>query len=670
MTSRSPRLLALGGAALSAAALLFVSAIADGSYDLVDRQAVAVVLWWLVGLTALVTSRRPVRPAVPGLLVIGFGAGMALWIAVNLGASISEERSVTELGRMVTHLAPVVLIGWALPARLWRGVFVGLLLGAVAVCAAALGNRLSPGFLGQTDAIVFTEMTSRMAAPLGYWNAVGSWGVVTGLLLLAVSAHAARGWERALALAPLPLAVTVVYLTYSRSSIGAALVGLVVLVALSKHRWTLVLHSAAAALAGLVAVSVVSGADQIAQGSGTQGGGKVVAVVVVAGLVLAAVAWAAQRFGLDRVALPRRAAQIALAAGAVVAVVVGGVAVAQRGQEAWDKFSKVENTDQASDPTKRLATLSNGYRVAQWRVALDSWKDEKAHGSGAGTFELTYNLHAEDTQFVRDAHSAFLEALSEQGTLGLLLLVGFVGSIAAAVVTAVRRAGTAVDRGHLAGAGAALAAFVFGTAFDWFWEVSALALLALGLVGVVIAAGKPGGYVVAVDGDGDAVADGDGDADAAGVGAADAAGAPAATPVAVDDAPRGGGWVARSGLVATALLAVLVLLPGLVGTSEVRRSQADVAAGDLAAARAHADEAIGIQPWASSPFLQRGLVDEQDGQWASARRALQLAIARDRYDWRLPLVLARIEAKAGEPEAAIKAYREAKRLRPKGQFFQ
>ncbi len=629
MTPRTLRPLALGGAALGAAALLFVSSIADGSYDVVDRQAIAVVLWWLVGLSALVASRRPERPAISGLLVIGFGAGMALWIGATLGSSISQERSVVELGRAVTHLAPVVLIGWALPTRMWRGVFVGLLLGAVAVCVAALGNRLSPGFLGQTNAIVFTEMTSRMAAPLGYWNAVGSWGVLTGLLLLAVSAHATRGWERALAIAPLPLAVTVVYLTYSRSSIGAALVGLAVLLALSKHRWTLVAHAAAAGVAGFIAVSVVSGLDQIAQGSGTEGGSTVVLVLIATGAVLAAVAWAAHRFSLDGVAMPLRAARITLAIGAVVVVIVGGVAVAQRGQETWDKFSKIENADSAADPTKRLATLSNGNRVAQWRVALDSWQDERGTGSGAGTFELTYNLRADDTQFVRDAHSAFLEALSEQGTVGLLLLVGFVGSIVAAVLTAVRRATQAVDRGHLAGAGAALAAFIFGTAFDWFWEVSALAFLALGLVGVVVAAGK-------------------------------------ADP---DAAPRRG-WIPRAGLVATAVVAVLVLLPGLVGTSEVRRSQADVTAGDLAAARAHADEAINIQPWASTPFLQRGLVDEQDAEYASARRALQLAIARDRYDWRLPLVLARIEAKAGEPEAALKAYREAKRLRPNGQFFQ
>lgn len=48
---------------------------------------------------------------------------------------------------------------------------------------------------------------------------------------------------------------------------------------------------------------------------------------------------------------------------------------------------------------------------------------------------------------------------------------------------------------------------------------------------------------------------------------------------------------------------------------------------------------------------------------------MELAERRDPQDWRLPLVTARIEAKAGNAEEALAAYRRAKELRPYGSFF-
>lgn len=644
--------------------MLFALAIAQGGYDVVDRQTAAVILWWIVGLAAVVSGRLSSRPALSGVLATAFAAGISVWIAVSVGRSISEERTVIELGRSVAHLAPVVLIGWALPARLWRSVLAGLIIGAVAVCVAALGNRLSPGFLGQTTAVVFSNTTSRLAAPLGYWNAVGSWSVITTLLLLGAGAHAPRWWQRSLAMSAVPLAVTVGYLTYSRSSIGALAVGLVILVALSLRRWTLVVHAGAAVAASLVCVLAVRGAPEIADATGTAGGATVGAIVVAAGIALAVVSALTGRLGLDRVALPLRTARIATGALVIAALVFGAVGVASYGDRAWDKFSTVENFSGAADPTGRLTSLNNGSRVAQWNLAIDSWKEDKLRGSGAGTFELTYNTEAKDGQFVRDAHSAFLEALSEQGVVGFGLLVGFVLALIACVATAVRRSVDALDRGLIAGASAGLAAFLFGTGFDWFWEVTALALYAMALAGVLIAAGKTAPRSVKTP---PVVTSDDGPSDAASEVPAAAERPRETRPLA---APRkAAGWPLRAALVAVAVVAILVELPGLVGTSEVRRSQSDVVAGDIVGARSHADQAIDIIPWASSPFLQRALVDEQAGEWTAAAASMKLAIERDPKDWRLPLVLSRVEAKAGRTKAALAAYRQAKALRPYGEFF-
>lgn len=610
-----------------AAAGLFAVAIAQGSYDLVDRQSTAIVVWWAVGLGAVIAA-PPRRPALPGIAATLCSAGIALWIAIGLSDTVSQERGVIELGRAVAHLGPLVLIGWVLPRGLWRSVLVGLLIGAVAVLVAALGQRLSPGFLGQTTAIVFQNTTQRLGSPLGYWNAVGSWAAITTLLLLAVSSHAPRPYMRALALSAVPLAATVGYLTYSRSAIGALALGLAVLLALSSHRWTAALHTAGGVAAAAIAIITVRSAPEIADATGTAGAGGVVVAVVLAGLAVATLPLLTSRRSIDERRMPVRTARITAAVTVVLVIAGAALAVDRYGDRAWDQFNTPTEVVGA-DPTARLTSL-NGTRLSQWRAALDEWKDDRLQGRGAGTFEFSWNERATNAEFVRDAHNSFLEALAEQGIVGLLLLVGLVGSMIATALVAARRAASALERGLVAGAAAGLAAFTLGTAVDWFWELSALALLAMALLGALIAASAPE--------------------------------RPPATGL------RAAG--ARGAVLLLAVLAVLIELPGLVGTSEIRRSQQELARGDIEAARSHADQAIDIMYWASSPFLQRALVDERAGEWDAARTSLKLAIDRDPREWRLPLVLARVEAKAGRPDEALEAFRQAKALRPTGQFFQ
>ncbi|MDO9355479.1 MAG: O-antigen ligase family protein [Solirubrobacteraceae bacterium] len=618
-----------------AAAGIFALGFSGGAYDVVTRQTGALVIWWAVGLGALAFSPAPRLPRRSGLAVTIFAVLIAMWVAAGIDSSLSRERTVVELARAVAHLGPVVLIGWVLPARYWRDVFAGLVVGAVAILLVSLGFRLSPGFLGLESSVVFENTRARLAVPLDYWNGVGSWSVLTSLLLLAVSAHVKALPVRAAALAFVPVATTVGYLTYSRSAVGAIVLGAVVLIGLSQHRWTAATHALAIGLATGICVLVVSGSPEISDATGNAGAGSVLGVVVLAGLVLAGLATATARFGLDEVRMPKRPATITFGIVAAVGLIAAVVLVQSYGQKAWDEFRQNENVTTADDTAQRFTSI-RGTRIAQWESALDTYRADPLHGSGAGTFELSFNTSTDSSEFVRDAHNAFIESLSEQGWPGLVFLLGLLGSIAVAAATAAQRARNALDRGLIAGAAAAVAAFAFGTALDWFWEVTALALLVMALAGVLVAAGKDERDTAAT---------------------------------ALAQTPTRSRWPLRFGLVLVALVAVLVELPGLVGTSEIRRSGQDVATGDLSAARGHADTAIDTMPWASSPFLQRGLVDERAGEWRSARRALRLAIRRDPYDWRLPLVLARIEAKSGRPEQALEAFRQGKALRRGGSFF-
>ena len=64
-----------------------------------------------------------------------------------------------------------------------------------------------------------------------------------------------------------------------------------------------------------------------------------------------------------------------------------------------------------------------GDRAQYWRVAWRAFERHPLLGSGAGTFDEQWLRYRGSGVSVRDAHSLYLETLSELGVVGLLLLV-------------------------------------------------------------------------------------------------------------------------------------------------------------------------------------------------------------------------------------------------------
>jgi cytochrome c-type biogenesis protein CcmH/NrfG len=125
----------------------------------------------------------------------------------------------------------------------------------------------------------------------------------------------------------------------------------------------------------------------------------------------------------------------------------------------------------------------------------------------------------------------------------------------------------------------------------------------------------------------------------------------------------------RVAIPVVAVVAMLVQVPGLVSTSKVRSSQSAAEAGDLGAAFERADEAVEAQPWAASPYVQRGVLEEATGGLTAATVDLRRATEREPTNWRPWLLLARVEAKRGRVRPALADYRKARRLRPTSVFF-
>jgi tetratricopeptide (TPR) repeat protein len=114
---------------------------------------------------------------------------------------------------------------------------------------------------------------------------------------------------------------------------------------------------------------------------------------------------------------------------------------------------------------------------------------------------------------------------------------------------------------------------------------------------------------------------------------------------------------------------VLVQIPGLLSTSEIRSSQAAERAGNASLAYSWANAAVSAEPWAASPYEQRGLVLESAGRLTAAAKDLDRAIAREPSNFVQWLLLSRIETERGDLDAATRDYERARQLRPHALVF-
>lgn len=600
-----------------ALSLTLLLALEGGGYDIVIRQQVALAIWALIalGLGTGILPRASLTPA-SWLAVAGFGALAGLTL-LSHSWTRSGEHATAELARILQYSGLIVLAYLSLNRYSWRGAAMGFATAAMVVPFFAVGSRLFPGLLhDQIDALG----TDRLSYPLDYWNAVACWGAMAVGVGLALSANASRTPIRAASLAAVPVAALSVYLTYSRFGVAAVAIAVIAVVAVSKARWTAGANALAAAGGSAVLIVVTRSHHEIAHATGNADAGSVILVAVAVVLACGVAAALTFRAGLDKVRMEMRSARLALGATLVVGLFAAATLNGPLGK-AWDHF-KNDKPPSATGGTERLTTLG-GARYQVWSTAVDAFKSEPLRGIGPGTFEYYWAQHGKGQEFVRDAHSLYIEEAAELGIPGLLaLLVGFGGLLAAAIQARLRWR----RRREIAAGSALIAAFVVFLAYsgiDWMWEIGAVGTLAIGGVAVAGAGGLERAKVVGLS-----------------------------------------PW-ARSAAVAAALLLAAAQVPGLVSTQRVRASESALAAGDADRAKDLADEAIGAEDWAASPYAARALAWERLGDLDAAKQDAQAATNRDSNNWRDHLLLARIEAELGDSAAARSQAAAARRLAPR-----
>jgi O-antigen ligase len=280
-----------------------------------------------------------------------------------------------------------------------------------------------------------------------------------------------------------PVPGLALYLTFSRGALAALAVGVIVLLWLVRERRTLAIAvgGLGCAAAAAVAASRFPAVDSL-DGSASRQGAAMVAIVVVLCLVSAALERAIDRGVADRLRLRSGTGLVSVAV--VVVLAVGGVVALTRSPDApavpsgTGKSGVLLPSDRA-----RLATLKTN-RPSYWKVALRGFADNPLKGVGAHGFQQLWLQKRHISESVQDAHSLYIETAAELGVIGLLLLFGWLGGIAAALARLWR------ERVLVAGLAAASAAYVVHAALDWDWEMPGVTLPFLALTGALLTAGE------------------------------------------------------------------------------------------------------------------------------------------------------------------------------------
>jgi hypothetical protein len=600
-------------------AIIGFLALRDGGFGLVERQEVAVALWWALALALAFGVVPRAEPPRGWRLAAGGFLAMAALALLSVAWGPSAERAVEEACRVLGYLAVLALAFTGLGPRSWRTAAASLFVVAVAITAYALVGRLVPEWAPASEAVPALD-NGRLHAPLGYWNALGAWAAMTLAMALAWSADARERGVRMAALAAIPLAGLCLYLTYSRGAVLAAAIGIGLVIALTRNRRRAAIHILGGAAACAAVIAAAEATPAVASGAGEAGGGGVALVLIIAMLACAGLGHATRKLARRRGEVrPIGAGRPALAAALVAAVALVAV-VWVAGSDGFGHGGDSAALT-SSDPSARLTTAA-GNRSAYWAEALDGFAARPLRGEGVGSFEYRWAETGSDDELVVDAHSLPLGVLAELGLLGLVALGALVAglvAISAAGLAAARRNSQAV------GLAAAATCFAASAAMDWTWQMAALAYLALAAVGTLaMAASRP-------------------------------------LPRRVRVGPARWRWA----LVAAAVLAGAAQAPGLVSTALVQDAAEQRVLGDASEALELSDDAVRAAPWSASAYAARAEAYLALGELEEAAADARRAVDAEPRDAGHHLLAFRIEAERGNADAALAELRRARELSPR-----
>jgi len=475
-----------GRAALLAAAALLFTALFFGDGTSNGR------LFWIGALAVIAAAAIAAGGGLPvprgaGAVALGLLAALIAWVGLTMWWSIAPDLSWAAFDRLLVYGA-IGLLG-LLAARAPQPART-----AAAGLAVLLGLVLAWALLGKVIPSLFPDgaRVARLRNPVGYWNSlalVAATAVPFGLW--AACSRRFHPAVRASGALLVYLAELVVVLTYSRAGIAVAAMAALAWLAIERDRLealaTLVLVTPVAGLVALWAFSRPALTDDLQPYSDRVNDGAWFGVLLSVG---AAVVCVLAYFGARIEPTPERRRSLTRALGVLVAVVgvvaVAVVVVSKRGQ-ILDEFRGAKSAEVSQNPN-RLADLSSSNRWRWWQEAWQLFTEAPAGGKGAATFEIARRGIRNGSIVTTEPHDLPLQFLAETGIVGFLLLLGLIGTGAAAAVTAVRRV-EPPERTAAAALALAAGAFVLHSLVDIHWEFVAVGAPAFFSLGVLVGLG-------------------------------------------------------------------------------------------------------------------------------------------------------------------------------------
>ena len=403
--------------------------------------------------------------------------GLAAWSAASALWSSTPDIAVEDAQRMIGYALCFGLGVWGC-ALLGKRMELAVLpvVGAAGVVAVVTLVTM----LLSNDPPKLLDEDGTLEFPLGYRNATAAFFLIGfwPALSLAASRTTHRAY-RVLGFVAATACFEMAILCQSRGAILGFAVGLIVLIATSPARLTL-LTRFTAVLPAIPCFLLGSDLFEAAKTSAPR-------LADTVDELNAAGAWGLAGLGVSlllgvivtrfhpQIARPRwvTPAKIWAGAAALVVLVVAAVTIAAGNPFtlAGDKVDEfLGGEPDLTEESSRFTLNAGSNRSEVWRVALSVSGEDPIFGQGGGGFQARYLQERDDAnQLARDAHSVELEMLTELGIVGLaLFILAMVGAFAGA--WRARRLGPAAAQ-LSCGAMAAGAYWLTHASLDWFWPL-------------------------------------------------------------------------------------------------------------------------------------------------------------------------------------------------------